>query len=140
MEVVFEELEGPPQVPLPAVGIAREEKVEAAAPGLGEHRRHRRRAPDRSAAVCDLERQARVHESVTLNEAVLLLALAGRPEAVVLAGSGLPDPARDPQAADLVERPRQTVYAAGSLRRFDIRVMFDRPSTPPRRISSGPSG
>ncbi|HLX33740.1 MAG TPA: hypothetical protein VKR30_00690 [Candidatus Limnocylindrales bacterium] len=40
---------------------------------------------------------------MALDEAVLLLALARRPEAVVLAGGRLADPAGDPQTSDVVE-------------------------------------
>src|SRR6266542_3181173 len=140
MEVVVEELERPPQVPLPAVGVAREKEVEAAAPGLGQHLLHRRRAPDRRPALGDLERQARVHQSVALDEAVLLLALAGRPEAVVLAGGGLADPAGRPQTPDLVERAGQSIHAAGGRLDDRMRRIFPLASSPSRRIWSGPSG
>ena len=107
VEVVLEQLERPAQVALPAVGVPGEEQVEGAGLGLGEHLGHRRRAPDRGAAVGDLEHEAGVDEAVALDEAVLLLALAGRAVAVVLAGRRLADPAGDAQSADVVERARQ---------------------------------
>ncbi|HWP63892.1 MAG TPA: hypothetical protein VNO86_10525 [Candidatus Binatia bacterium] len=105
VQAVLEELQRPPQVALPAVGVASQEEVEGAGPRLREHLGHRRRAPHRRAAVGDLEDEARVHEAVAVDEAVLLLALAGRPEAVVLAGRRLADPAGDAQSTDVVERP-----------------------------------
>ncbi|HEU4571619.1 MAG TPA: hypothetical protein VFR93_02960 [Candidatus Limnocylindrales bacterium] len=96
VEAVFEQLEGPAEVPLPAVGVPGEQQVERAGPRLGEHLRHRRRAPDGGPAVGDLEHEPGVDEAVAVDEAVLLLALAGRGEAVVLARGRLTDPAGDP--------------------------------------------
>jgi hypothetical protein len=51
---------------------------------------------------------------VAVDEAVLLLALAGGPEAVVLAGRGLADPAGHAQPADVVEGARQAIHAGSS--------------------------
>ena len=113
MEVILEELERPAQVALPAVGVPGKDQVEGARLGLGEHLVHRRRAPDRGAALGDLEHEAGVDEAVALDEAVLLLALAGRAIAVVLAGRRLADPAGGAQAADLVEGARQALHARG---------------------------
>jgi hypothetical protein len=104
MEAVLEELESPPEVPLPAVGVAGEEEIERSGAGLGEHLRHRRRAPDGAAAVGDLEHEPGVDEAVALDEAILLLALARGAEAVVLARGGLADPTGHPQTSNVVER------------------------------------
>ena len=112
VEAVLEELERPAEVALPAVGVPGQEQVEGAGARLGEHLGHRRRAPDRGAAVGDLEHEARVDQAVALDEAVLLLALARRAVAVVLAGGGLADPAGDPQPADVVERAGQPLEHA----------------------------
>jgi hypothetical protein len=78
--------------------------------------------------------------TVALDGPILLLALAGWAVAVVLAGGRLADPARDTEAADLVERARQALHAAGSFLILDIRDTFALPSSPPRRSSDGPSG
>jgi hypothetical protein len=63
--------------------------------------------------VCDLEDEAGVDQAVALDEPVLLLALAGRAEAVVLAGGGLADPPRHAQTPDVVERAGQPPDSAG---------------------------
>ena len=62
----------------------------------------------------DLEHEPGVDEAVAFDEAVLLLALAGGSETVVLAGRGLADPAGDTQTPDIVERARQALHAAVS--------------------------
>ncbi len=72
------------------------------------------RAPDGATAVRDLVHEPGVDEAVPLDEPVLLVTLARRAVAVVLAGRRLPDPAGRPEAADLVERTRQALHAAGS--------------------------
>ena len=96
MKVIFEKLEGPAQVALPAVGVPGEDQVEGARPWPGASISFMvARAPDRRAALGDLEHEAGVDEAVALDEAILLLALAGRAVAVVLAGGGLADPAGD---------------------------------------------
>ncbi|HEY8871167.1 MAG TPA: hypothetical protein VIM30_17490 [Candidatus Limnocylindrales bacterium] len=94
VQAVLKQLEGPTEVPLPSIGVPREKQVEGTGPRFGEHLGHRRRAPDRRAAVGDLEGEPGLEEAVALDEAILLLALAGGSEAVVLANRGLPDPAR----------------------------------------------
>ncbi len=97
----------------------------------------------------DLEDEPGVDEAVALDEAVLLLALARRAVAVVLAGRGLTDPAGDPQAPDVVERAGQALHRAGFLHaaptsRFASMAMTFALSGPEakrsRRIWSGPSG
>jgi hypothetical protein len=90
--------------------------------------------------VGDLEGESGVDEAVPLDEAILLLALAGRAVAVVLACRRLADPAGGPQAADLVEGARQSLRAAVSFLGECIPVMFALPSRPSWRICSGPSG
>jgi hypothetical protein len=60
VKVVVEELECPAQVALPAIRVAGQEKAEPTRSEVVEHRRHRRRAPDRATAVSDL-----VHEPVS---------------------------------------------------------------------------
>jgi hypothetical protein len=52
----------------------------------------------------DLEDEPRIDETVTGDEAVLLLALAGRAEAVVLTVGGLADPAGRTKARDFASR------------------------------------
>jgi hypothetical protein len=142
MEVIFEEFEGAAQVALPAVRVPGQDQVEGACLGPGQHLVHRWRAPDRRAALGDLEHESRVDEAVALDKAVLLLALAGRAVAVVLAGRRLADPAGDAQSPDVVERPRQSLHAAVSFFRGCIPVMVALPSRPSRPIWSGvgPSG
>jgi hypothetical protein len=51
-----------------------------------------------------LEDSPGVNEAMALDEAVLLLALAGGSEAIVLAGGGLANPASCPESADVVHR------------------------------------
>jgi hypothetical protein len=140
VEVVLEQLEGAAQVALPTVGVPGKDQVEGTRLGPGEHLVHGRRAPDRGAALGDLEHETGVEQAVAFDEAILLLALAGRAIAVVLAGRRLADPACDAQAADLVEGARQALHAAVSFLRGCIPVMFALPSRPSRRIWSGPSG
>jgi hypothetical protein len=62
--------------------------------------------------VGDLVDEPGVDEAVALDEPVLLLALAGRAIAVVLAGRRLADPAGDAKPADVVR-----ASAAGASRR-----------------------
>jgi hypothetical protein len=57
-------------------------------------------------AVGDLEHEPRVDEAMALDESILLLALAGRPIALVLAGSRLTDPARSAEAGHVVQGAR----------------------------------
>ena len=98
------------------------------------------------AAVGDLEHQPGVDEAVALDEAVLLLALARRAVAVVLAGGRLADPARDAQAPDVVERAGQALDGTGCLtprgpsRSWPSRTPSLCASRPSRRIWSGPPG
>ena len=140
MEVVIEELERAAEVALPAVGVAGEQEFESAGLRLREHLVHRRRAPDGSAAVSNLEDEPRVDEAVPHDEAVLLLALAGGAIAIVLAGCGLTNPACHAETGNIVEGARQVVHAAGDCSRSDIRVMVDRPSSPSRRSCATPFG
>ena len=134
VQPVLQELEGPAKVPLPAVGVAGEEQIERAGTSPGEHLGHRRRAPYRRPAVGDLEDEPGVDEAVALDEAVLLLALARWPEAVVLADGGLSDPPGHAQPPDVVERARQALHAAVSFFGGCIPVMIALPSRPSRRI------
>src|SRR6266511_1132283 len=128
--MVLQQLEGAAQVALPAVGVPSENQVEGARLGLADHLVHGWRAPHGGAALGNLDHQPRVDEAVPLDEAILLLTLAGRAITIVLAGRRLPDPARDAQAADLVEGARQALHEAGPFRRSDIRVIIALPSRP----------
>lgn len=149
MQAVLQELERPPEVALPAVRVPGEEEVERPRLRLREHLGHRRRAPNGAATVGHLEHEPGVDEPVAVDEAVLLLALARRTAAVVLAGRRLADPAGHAQAPDVVERARQALQGAGFLHaapasRFASMAMTfalsGATAKRSRRISSGPSG
>jgi hypothetical protein len=107
MKVVFDELERPPKVPLPAVEIARQQHVERAVARRREHHAHRLGSPDRAAALGDGVDDAGVDEPEPLHEPVHLLVLRVKAVVVVLAGRRLANPASRPQAAQLVKRPRK---------------------------------
>ena len=101
------------------------------------------------AAVGDLEHEPGVDEAVALDEAVLLLALARRAVAVVLAGRGLADPAGHAQPPDVVERAGQALHRAGfphaapASRFVSMTMTFALSGAEAklsRRISSGPPG
>jgi len=86
VQPVLQQLKRPAEVALPAVGVAGQKEVEGPGARLGEHLGHRRRAPDGCPALRDLVHEPGVDEAVPLDEPVLLLALARRAVAVVLAG------------------------------------------------------
>jgi hypothetical protein len=140
VQPILQELEGPSQVALPAIGVPRQEQIEPPGARLDEHLGHGRGAPDGGPAVGHLEDQSSVDEAVALDEAILLFALAGRSEAVVLPCGGLADPAGYPEPTDVVERPRQSVDAALAFRGVGIPVIFALPARASRRICSRPSG
>ena len=140
MKIVLKELERPAEVALPAVRVAGQEEVEAARSEVVEHRGHRRRAPHGSTAVGDLVHEPGVDQAVPLDEPVLLLALARRAVAVVLAGRRLADPARRPETTDVVDRSRQRLHAAGFFWIMPMSDTFALASSPSRRSWSGPSG
>jgi hypothetical protein len=73
--------------------------------------------------VGGLEDEPRVDEPMALDEAVLLLALAGRAVSIVLPARRLADPTCRSKAADVVERCGQRVHAAGF--RFGLVGMTD---------------
>ena len=79
VQTVLKQLEGPAEIALPSVGVPSEEQIEGPGTGFGEHLVHRWRAPDGGTALGNLEHQVGVDEAVALDEAILLLALAGWP-------------------------------------------------------------